>query len=53
MNATKQILISQVCSTDKSELEEFLVDKTLLRIYSTDKDESKVIIFDKCYTEED
>ena len=49
----KQISTLHVCSTDKSELKEFLVDKTLSQIYSTDKDESKGIIVDECYTEED
>ena len=29
MTATKHILISQVCSTDESKLEELPVDKTL------------------------
>ena len=41
---TKQILISHVFSTDKSELKEFLVDKTLSQVCSTDEDESTGII---------
>ena len=43
MTATKQIPSLYVCSTDKSELKEFLVDETL---------SSKGIIADKCSTEE-
>ena len=53
VNATQQITTSHICSTDKSELKEFLVDKTLSQIYSTDEDKSKGIIIDKCFTEED
>ena len=49
----KQISTSQVCSTEKSILKEFLVEKTLSQICSTDKGESKGIIFEKCYTEKD
>ena len=52
MIGTKQILTSHVCSTDDSELKEFLVDKTLSQSCSTDEDESKGIIFAKCPTEE-
>ena len=40
-------------STDDSKLNEFLVDKTLSQIFSTDEDESKGIIIDECSTEED
>ena len=36
-----------------SELKEFLVEKTLSQIYSTDEDESNGIIIDECSTEED
>ena len=50
---TKQIPTSHVCSTDESELKEFLVDETLSQICSTDKDESKCIIVEECSTEED
>ena len=53
MIGTKQIPTSHVCSTDEGKLKEFLVGKTLSQIYSTDKDKSKVIIVDKCSTEED
>ena len=52
MTGTKQNPASHVCYTDESELKEFLVNETLLRIYYTDKDESKVIIVDKFSTEE-
>ena len=38
MSGTKHIPTSHVCSTDKSELKEFLVDKKLLHICSTDED---------------
>ena len=34
----QQILILHVYSTDKSESKEFLVDKTLLQVCSTDKE---------------
>ena len=53
MTPTKHIPISQVCSTDKSELKELLVNKNLSQICSTDKEKSKGIIFDECSTEED
>ena len=53
MNSTKQIPISHVCSTDESELKDFIVDKNLSQICSTDEDESKSIIVDKCSTKED
>ena len=53
ITATKQIQISQVYSTDESELNEFLVNKKLLQICSTDKEESKGINTNKCSTEED
>ena len=52
MTGTKQILISHVCSTNESELEELLVDETSSQVYSTDKNESKVIIADESSTEE-
>ena len=41
MTGTKQILISYICSTDESESEDFLVDETLLQVYSTDEDKPK------------
>ena len=37
MTDTKQIPILQVCSTCKSKLKVFLVDKDLLQVYFTDK----------------
>ena len=40
----KHIPTSYVCSTDESELKEFLVDATLSQSCSTDKDESEGII---------
>ena len=49
ITATKQILTSNVCSTDKSELKELLVDRTLSQICSMDKYESKGIIINECY----
>ena len=39
MTATKQIPILHVCSKDESNLKEFIFDKTLSQIYSTDEDE--------------
>ena len=53
MIATKQILTSHACSTDKGELKEFLVDETLSQICPMDKDKSKVVIVDKCSMEVD
>ena len=53
MTATKQIPTSHVCSTEESKLKEFLVDKFLSQIYSTDEDKSKGIISDECSTEEE
>ena len=53
MNGTQQISTSNVYYMDKSELKEFLVDETSSQICSTDKDEPKVIIVNKCSTEED
>ena len=53
MTATKHILTLHIFSMDKSELKEFLDDKTLSQICSTDKDRSRGIIVDKCSTEED
>ena len=38
MTGTKQILISQVCSTEERESNEFLVGETLSQVYSTDKE---------------
>ena len=53
MNGTQQIPTSNVYYMDKSKLKEFLVDETSSQICSTDKDESKIIIVDKCTTKED
>ena len=36
--ATKQIMISHICSTYKSKLKELLVNKSLLQICSTEED---------------
>ena len=52
MTGMKQIPVSHVCLTDKSESEEFLVEKTLSQVCSTVEDESKSIIDDEIYTEE-
>ena len=41
------------CSTDETELKEFLVNKNLSQICYTDEDESKGIIVNKFSTEED
>ena len=46
MTVKKQIPTLHVCSAEKIELKEFLVDETLSQIYSTDKYESKGIIID-------
>ena len=53
MTSTKQIPSSHVCSADESELKEFPVNKTLSQSFSMDKDESKGIIVNECFTEED
>ena len=42
-----------ICSTDESELKEFLVNKNLSQKVSTDKGESKGIIVDECSTKDD
>ena len=52
MDDMKHIPISRVCSTDESESEELIVDRTLSQVCSTDKDESKIIIIDESFTEE-
>ena len=52
MAGTKQIQILNVCSTDESKSEDFLVDKTLSQVSSMDKEESKIIIVDESSTEE-
>ena len=50
MTATNQILILHVFSTYESELKEFLVDKTLSQICSTDEEKSIEIIVDEFST---
>ena len=52
MTATKHILTSHVGFTDESKLKEFPVNKTLSESCSTDEDESKGIIVEKCSTED-
>ena len=51
ITAMKQILISHVVSTKEKKFKEFLVKEILSQICSTDEDESKGIIVDKCSTE--
>ena len=51
MTGTKQITILHICSTDESESEEFLVEKTWSWVFYTDRDELKSIIFDIGSTE--
>ena len=53
MTGTKHIVSSLVCSLDKSELKEFIVNEALSEICYTDKEKSKGIIIDECSTEED
>ena len=53
MTSTKQIPTSHIFSTNESELKEFLVDKNLSQICSMDKDESRGIIVNECYTKEE
>ena len=43
----------QVCSTEESELKEFLVNENLLQSCYTGKDESKGIIVNDCSTDEE
>ena len=45
--------MSHVCSTDKSNWKELIVNKSLSRICSTDEDESEGFIVNECFTEED
>ena len=49
---TKNIPTSHVFSMNKRELKEFLVDKPLSHICSTDEEKSKCIIVDECSTKE-
>ena len=53
MTAMKQISTSHIFSTDESELNQFLVDKTPSQIFFTDDDESKSIIVAECSTKVD
>ena len=53
MNGTKQILILHAYSKDERKLKEFLDDKQLSHISSTDNNKSKGIIVKECSTEED
>ena len=52
MTAKKQIPILQVFLRKKSEVEDFLVKKTLLQVCYKEKDESKGIIVYESSTEE-
>ena len=52
MTGAKQIPISNVCSAEQNKSKEFLLNKNLLQICSTDEDESKIIIFDESSMEE-
>ena len=47
MTGAKHILISQVCCMNDSQSNEFLVDESLLQVYSTERGESKIIIVDE------
>ena len=47
MTGTKKIPISHVYYTDEIKSEELLLEKTLSHIWSTYKDESKIIIVDE------
>ena len=53
MTGTKQIPTSHVCSMYERKLKKFLVDENLLHICSTEEEEPKDIIFNKCSAEED
>ena len=53
MNGMKQIPNLHIYSKDENELKEFIVDKTLSQICSTEEDESKSIIVGKCSTKKD
>ena len=51
MNSTQQIPISHVCSADESKSKEFLTEKTLSQVYSTDEGKLESIIVDESSTE--
>ena len=53
MTAIQHIPTSHVCSTGESKLKYSPVDVTLLQICSTDEEESKCIIVEKCSTKDD
>ena len=53
MTGTKHIPISHVFPTDKSKLEELLVDETLSQVCFIEEDESKAIIVDERSMDED
>ena len=53
MTGTKQVPTSHVCSTDDSKLKQFPVDENLSQICYTNEDESKYIINDEYFTEEE
>ena len=52
MTGIKYIPILHIYSTEDNKSKEFLVNKDLLRVYFTDKDESKSINVDECSTED-
>ena len=47
INGTQKILISHVCSTEKSKSNEFFLDKKISQVCSTDKGGSEIIIIDE------
>ena len=52
MTGTKQIPILYVCYMGERKSKEFLIDKTLSQVCSTDEDKSKGIIVDESSMEE-
>ena len=52
MTGVKHIPFLHVGSTENGESKEFLVEESLSQVCSKDKDESKIIIVDECYTDE-
>ena len=52
MTGTNYILMLYICFKDESESEEFLVEKTLSRVYSTDMDKSKIITVNENSTDD-
>ena len=53
MTTTKQIQILHIFYMNDRKLKEFLVHGNISKVCSMDEDESKVIIINKCSTEED